>query len=64
MDADEALVQAWNLGMDDEGWSDSVIDEAALLLPALIEAGYAEEKYNTWNFTTKGVARARELDPD
>jgi hypothetical protein len=64
MDADEALVRAWNLGMDEEGWSDAVMDEAELLLPVLIEAGYVEEKGNTWNYTGRGVARATELQQD
>ena len=62
-DADEALMRAWNLGMDEEGWSDAV-DEAELLLPVLIEEGYAEQTADTWSFTDKGVARAKELDAD
>ena len=64
MDADEALLRAWNLGMDEEGWSDAVMDEAELLLPILIDAGYAQQTASTWSFTEKGVARANELDPD
>lgn len=62
MDVDDALIRAWNLGMDEEGWSDAVMAEADLLLPALIEAGYAAEKDATWNFTPKGVARAMALE--
>ena len=50
--------------MDDEGWSDAEMDEAESLLPALIEAGYAEETGNTWNFTDKGVARAMKLEAE
>lgn len=67
MDPDDALMEAWNLGMDDAGWSDAVMDEAERLLPILVQAGYAETKGSTWNFTPKGVARAMELqsaDPD
>jgi hypothetical protein len=56
-------MQAWNLGEGEDGWSDGVMDEAGLLLPILIEAGYAETAGNTWNFTPKGVARAMELQP-
>jgi hypothetical protein len=62
VDADAALMQAWKLGEGDDGWSDAVIEEAERLLPTLIEAGCAETKDATWNFTAKGVARAMELD--
>ena len=62
MDADAALVRTWNLGEGEYGWSDAVMDEAERLLPILIEAGYAETKGNTWNFTAMGVARAVELE--
>jgi hypothetical protein len=41
-----------------------VIGEAELLLPVLIEAGYAETDGNTWNFTQDGAARAMELEGD
>jgi hypothetical protein len=64
MDADAALIQAWELGMDEAGWTDAVMDEAERLLPILIQAGYAAtdaEKW-TWWFTDKGVARAEELE--
>lgn len=59
MDADEALLQAWNLGID-TGWTDAVIDEAERLLPTLIAAGYADadEKRGRWRFTPK-ASRAR-----
>lgn len=61
--ADEALVRAWGLGMDDAGYTDAVMDEMETLLPILIEAGYAEsDPGHTWNFTPKGVARAEELE--
>ena len=62
MDPDEALTRAWHLGEDEEGWSDAVMAEAELLLPVLIEAGYAETEGDTWTFTPEGVARAMELD--
>jgi hypothetical protein len=62
MDLDEALLRAWRLGEDKDGWSDAVMKEAELLLPSLIEAGYVATKENTWNFTPQGVARAMQLD--
>ena len=62
MDADAALIQAWRLGDDDEGWSDTVMQEAERLLPILVEAGYAERGEGTWAFTGKGAARALELE--
>jgi hypothetical protein len=42
MDADAALIEAWTLGEDEDGWSDRVMERAEALLPILIEAGYAE----------------------
>jgi hypothetical protein len=64
MDADEALLRAWNLGMDEAGWTDEVTEEAGTLLPTLLAAGYAaiEEQAWTWWFTEKGIARAEELE--
>jgi hypothetical protein len=62
MNPDDALLEAWNLGEDEDGWSDRVMEEAELLLPLLVAAGYAETKGATWNFTPKGVARAMELE--
>jgi len=64
VDADEALIAAWNLGMGDAGWTDAVMDEAKRLLPVLVEAGYAETQGATWKFTPEGVARAKELQPE
>jgi hypothetical protein len=66
MDADEALIEAWDLGMDDAGYSDAVIDRAEDLLPTLIAAGYAatDDTAATWWFTDKGVARAEKLEAD
>lgn len=63
MNADEALIRAYNLGMDDAGWTDEVMDKAEELLPTLIAAGYAarDDEANTWWFTKKGVARANEI---
>jgi hypothetical protein len=61
MDADEALIRAFDLGMGDAGWTDEVMDEAELLLPAFVAAGYAARDANTWWFTKKGVARHDEI---
>jgi hypothetical protein len=62
MDADAALIEAWNLGEGEDGWSDAVMAEAERLLPILVEAGYATTEANKWNFTPKGVERAIELE--
>jgi hypothetical protein len=64
VDADEALIRAWNLGMDEAGWTDAVTEEAGTLLPTLLATGYAaiDEKAWTWWFTEKGIARAEELE--
>ena len=61
---DAALIAAWNLGMDDAGWSDAVMDEAERLLPILIEAQFAatNEGGGTWWFTAAGVARAEQFE--
>jgi hypothetical protein len=61
MTPDEALLQAYQLGMDDEGWTDAVMDEAELLLPILLKAGYASVDPYKWSFTPAGVARHTEL---
>jgi hypothetical protein len=60
VDADEASMRAWNLG--DDGWSDSVMEEAETLLPSLVEAGYADAQDAKWNFTPRGVQRAMEIE--
>ena len=59
MDSDETLIRAYNLGMDDAGWTDEVMDEAEALLPTLVAAGYVavDEESATWWFTKKGIAR-------
>jgi hypothetical protein len=64
MNADEALLRAWNLGMDDAGWTDAVMEEADLLLPTLLAAGFAAtgDEGWTWWFTDEGIARAEELE--
>jgi hypothetical protein len=60
---DRALCRAHELFLENP--SDSVDDELADLLPALISAGYAEEStlsgLDVWGFTPTGVARAEEL---
>lgn len=61
MNADEALIRAFNLGMGDEGWTDEDMEEAELLLPTLVAAGYAASDAHTWRFTEKGVARFDEI---
>ena len=43
MDADEALIRAFGLGMGDAGWTEEVMDEAELLLPTLVAAGSPPE---------------------
>ncbi len=60
--ADAALVQAWGLAL--ENHTEEVEATFETLLPALIEAGYANADENTWRFTPKGVARAEELTPN
>lgn len=68
--ADEALIEASKLGVEDH--TDEVAQRYDELLPALIEAEYAEQKQVTypadfdyiWNFTKMGVARAEELVPE
>jgi hypothetical protein len=64
MDADEALLRAWNLGMDEAGWTDAVTEEAGTLLPTLLAAGYAalDDAAWTWWFTEKAIVRAKELE--
>jgi hypothetical protein len=57
VDADSALIRAWELGMDEDGWTDAVMEKAELLLPILLEAGYAatDDDLNSWSFTAEGV---------
>jgi hypothetical protein len=64
MDADEALRRAWNLGLDEAGWTAAVTEEAGTLLPTLLAAGYAAIDDAAWNwwFTEKAIARAAELE--
>jgi hypothetical protein len=64
IDRDAALLRAWNLAMDDEGWSDAVREEAESLLPILLEAGYVwvDDAAGTWASTDIGIARAEELE--
>jgi hypothetical protein len=66
MDADAALVRAFDLGMDDAGWTEEVMDEAEQLLPILVAAGYAavDDERNTWRFTKEGVARFDEIEQE
>jgi hypothetical protein len=62
VDADAALIRAFNLGMDDAGWTEEVMDKAELLLPTLVAAGYATKDDDTWRFTEKGVTRYDEIE--
>ena len=64
MEVDTTLLRASGLGLDEAGWTDAVMDEAEELLPALVEAGYAERDEWTWKFTPKGIARIDELQPE
>lgn len=59
---DKALTEAWDLGMDEAGWTDAVMQRAEELLPALLAAGYAAADSGRWWFTPEGVARAEELE--
>ncbi len=64
MNADDALMRAWSLGMDEAGWSDAVMDEAERLLPMLLKAGYVtvDDESGTWAFSNEGIARVEALD--
>jgi hypothetical protein len=64
VDADSALIRAWELGMDEDGWTDAVMEKAELLLPILLEAGYAatDDDLNSWSFTAEGVERADQIE--
>lgn len=64
---DEKLLRAWLLASEDV--TDANEAEPNALLPALIEAGYVEEKpwgddpdRFLWWFTEAGVARSKELE--
>jgi hypothetical protein len=64
---DEKLLRAWELSLRD--FTDAVEAELNALVPALIEAGYAEEKpwgddpdRFLWWFTKAGVKRSQELE--
>lgn len=64
---DEKLMQAWELSLED--FTDAVEAELNGLVPALIEAGYAEERpwgddpdWFLWWFTEAGVKRCEELE--
>jgi hypothetical protein len=66
MDADTALMRALDLGMDEAGWTEEVMEEADRLLPTLVTAGYAvvddeASTSYTWRFTEKGIARANRI---
>jgi len=70
MDADTALLRAWNLGEAEAGWSDALAAEGERLLPILLEADYARrlsvdearDAGVSWTFTQKGVLRAMDLE--
>jgi hypothetical protein len=69
MDADTALMRAWDLGMGEAGWTDEVMEEADKLLPTLVAAGYAvvDDEAGTsytWRFTEKGIARANTIQKE
>lgn len=57
-------MRAWNLGMDDAGFTEAALEEADRLLQILLRAGYVafDEEASTWWFTDSGVKRAEELD--
>jgi hypothetical protein len=57
-DADELLRHAWQLSEEtDEGTLEAIDD----LLPALVEAGFAETTETHWRFTSAGAERARAM---
>ena len=59
---DEALIQAWRLGLKDpEPWVDDALEP---LIPVLIESGYAKGDDWTWAFTPQGIARLEALGED
>ena len=64
MNADTALIRAYDLGMDNAGRTEEVVDEADRLLPTLVAAGYAavDDEASPWWFTDKGVAPTREIE--
>ena len=63
-------MKVWNLGERKKGWSDAMTLEGELLLPILLEAGYARRldagevgQFGTsWAFTEKGAHRALEIE--
>lgn len=63
-------MKAWNLGERKKGWSDALTLELELLVPVLLESGYARrldqgeaESYGaSWMFTEKGAHRALEIE--
>ena len=61
-DTDVALRRVWELFVEDP--TDKIEDEMEALLPTLIVAGYVDATEDRWNFTPKGVARAKQLESD
>lgn len=59
MNGDEALTRAWPLLV--ENATDEVTDELETLIPALVEAGYAEADDYVWRTTPAAHVRAAEL---
>jgi hypothetical protein len=53
-----------DVGLEDVGWTEEVMDEVERLMPGLVAAGYAavDEEANTRWFTKKGVARFDEIE--
>src|SRR4051812_16924473 len=61
MDADEALIAAWNLDEADDPRGAAA--ELERLLPVLVASNYAERGVEgTWRFTERGAERAVRLD--
>ena len=67
MHADEALLAAWPLEDNAEGWTEEALERVEWVLPTLIGAGYAKTDevgsppLPVWCFTERGVSRWCEI---
>lgn len=58
--ADEVLMEAWELAGGPH--NDDVGRRFEELLPALLQAGYADADEYVWSFSEKGIERIEELE--